>query len=466
MSNQSDTQADRSARNRLQISIAIAYALLPLLSSSTNVALPRIGQEFAMNAIMLAWVSTSFLIPSIALLLPLSRIADTLGRKRIFTWGVIVFNITCILCALPTSGIMLIIFRAVQGVGGALCWSTGGGILASAFPASERGKVFGINAASVFLGLTIGPLVGGFLTQHFGWRSVFWANLVPGLISLLLLLRLKGEWVEAKRGEFDLTGSIISALAIVALIYGFSLLPEASGAGIFSAGVVGTIAFIWWELRAKNPLLNIKLFTRNRVFAFSNLAALINFSATLGVSFLVSLYLQYSKGLSPQKSGLILMAMPVMQAILSPVTGRLSDRVVPQRVAATGLMLSAIGLGMLAFIEAETGMALILVSLFILGAGAAFFAAPNTNAVMSSVDKQYYNVSSAMLSMMRQFGMMVSMGIIMVLFSVFIGRVEITPQYYDAFVKSARIAFAVYAVSSFLGTFASLASQRGTANRD
>ena len=457
---QPDNQLDRNARNRLQISIAIAYSLLPLLSSSINVALPTIGKEFAMNAILLAWVSISFLIPSVSLLLPLSRLADTFGRKRIFTCGVIVFNIACILCAVPTSGVMLIAFRAVMGIGGALCWSTGGGILAAAFPAAERGKVFGINAAAVFLGLTIGPLVGGFLTQHFGWRSIFWANLLMGLISLLLLLRLKGEWIEAKRGAFDLAGSLISIAAIIALIYGFSLLPEISGVMIFAAGIAGLLVFIWWELRVKDPLLDMKLFTQNRVFAYSNLSALINFAATLGISFLVSLYLQYAKGFSPQNAGLVLMAMPVVQAVLSPVAGKLSDRVIPQRVAATGLMLTAIGLGILAFIESGTSMVLILVSLIILGAGSAFFAAPNSNAIMSSVDSRHYNVTSAVISMMRQLGMMLSMGTIMVLFSVFIGRVEITPQYYAAYITSARIAFTIFAVASFLGTFASLASQR------
>jgi EmrB/QacA subfamily drug resistance transporter len=458
--NQADTQLDRNARNRLQISIAIAFSLLPLLSSSLNVAFPSIGKEFAMNGVMLAWLNTSFLIPSVALLLPLSRIADIYGRKKFFTYGVIGFNITCILAAFPNSGTMLIIFRALQGFGGALCWSTGSAILASAFPVSERGKVFGINATAVFLGLTIGPLVGGLLTEHLGWRSIFWANLALGLISLSLLLRLKGEWVEAKKGDFDLTGSIISALAIIALIYGFSLLPEMNGLVICLVGLAGVAVFIWWESKAKKPLLNVKLFTQNRVFAYSNLAALIMFSATLGISFLLSLYLQYSKGLSPQNAGFVLMAMPVMQAAMSPVSGRLSDKMIPQRVAAMGMVMITVGLVFLVFLEAGTSMALILVSLFILGAGTAFFAPPNSNAVMSSVSPQYYTVTSAMISMMRQLGMMLAMGLIMVLFSIFIGRVEITPQYYDAFVKSIRIAFVIFAVASFFGIFSSLASER------
>lgn len=460
---QPDIIADRNARNRLQIAIAIAYSLLPLLSSSVTVALPKIGKEFSLDAIMLTWVSTAFLIPSVAFLLPFSRIADVIGKKKFFILGVIVFNITCILCAMPRTELMLIIFRALQGAGGALCWSTGTGIIASAFPANERGKALGINAASVYLGLTIGPLVGGFLTQHFGWRSIFWLSLVRGLISLGLLLRLKGEWIEARRGKFDLIGSIIIALAVTALMYGFSQLPAANGAIILAAGVLGIAAFIWWESRVKNPLLNLTLFTRNRVFAFSNSAALASYSATIGISFLASLYLQYAQGFSPQKAGLVLMTMPVVQAAISPLAGRLSDKVVPQQLATAGMLLTTIGLVMLAFLRSATSLWFIIASLVIVGAGFAFFSSPNTNAVLGSVEKKHYNISSAMLAMMRQMGMMLSMGIIMVLFAVLIGRVEITAQYVVPFITSTRIAFTIFAVICFAGSFASLAGYRNAA---
>jgi MFS family permease len=199
------------------------------------------------------------------------------------------------------------------------------------------------------------------------------------------------------------------------------------------------------------------LFRNNRVFAFSNLAALINYSATFAVTFLLSLYLQYTKELSPQTAGLILVSMPAVQAIFSPVAGSLSDRIAPQILASAGMALTTLGLVLLSLLGENTAIGFILVSLIILGFGFALFSSPNTNAVMSSVEKRAYGVASATLATMRQVGMMLSMGIAMVVFAMYIGRVEITPEYYPVFVKSMKIASLIFAILCFGGIFASLA---------
>ncbi|GAH61757.1 unnamed protein product, partial [marine sediment metagenome] len=220
---------------------------------------------------------------------------------------------------------------------------------------------------------------------------------------------------------------------------------------------LGILIFIRWEMKVKSPVLNIELFKNNPVFTFSNLAALISYSATFAVAFLLSLYLQYTKGLNPQNAGLILLSMPAMQAIFSPLAGRLSDRIEPRIIASVGMGLTTIGLVLLIFLDQNTAIEFILVSLIILGFGFALFSSPNTNAVMSSVDKRFYGVASATLATMRQIGMMLSMGIAMLLFALFIGRVEITPEYYPAFVSSLKIAFVIFAILCFGGIFASLA---------
>ncbi len=436
---------------------SMASFLVPFMGSSVNIALPSIGKEFTIDAVLLSWVATSFLLATAMFLLPFGRIADIVGRKRIFAYGMLVYTLASLLSALSTSAMMLISFGVLRGIGSAMIFSTSIAILTSVFPAEERGKVLGINVAAVYLGLSLGPFIGGSLTQYFGWRSVFWINVPMGLaVVTLIYWKLKTEWIEAKGEKFDLAGSLIYGLSLVAIMYGFSLLPDIWGAGLILIGVLGIIAFVKWEARVKSPLLNMNLFGNNRVFAFSNLAALVNYSATFGVIFLLSLYLQYIKGLSPQNAGLVLVAQPIVQAILSPFAGRLSDRIEPRIVASIGMAFTCVGLVLLTFLNEETPLSFIVSSLILLGFGFALFSSPNTNAIMSSVGKKFYGVASGTLGTMRLIGQMFSMGIVMLLFATYLGRVQITPEYYPLFVKSSNIAFIIFAALCFGGIFASL----------
>jgi EmrB/QacA subfamily drug resistance transporter len=432
--------------------------LNPFMSSAINIALPSIGDELAMNAILLSWVATAFLLAATMFLVPLGRIADIYGRKRIFTYGMIIYTAASALSAISTSGTMLIAFRILQGIGGAMIYSTAVAILISVFPPEDRGRVLGINVAAVYAGLSIGPFVGGLLTQYLGWRSIFWVNVPLGLLMLALTFwKLKGEWAEAKGEKFDIVGSIIYSLMLVAIMYGFTMLPGLPGAGLILAGALGIVTFVKWETKVKSPVLDIRLFRNNTVFALSNVAALINYSATFAVSFLLSLYLQYIKGLSPQNAGLVLVAAPLMQAIFSPLAGRLSDKIEPRIVASAGMVLTVIGLIFFIFLDQTTSLWFIIVGLIILGFGFALFSSPNTNAVMSSADKKFYGVASATLSTMRQLGMMFSMGMVMVIFAIYIGHVQITPEYYLPFLRGVDTTFIIFAVLCFGGIFASLA---------
>jgi len=342
-----------------------------------------------------------------------------------------------------------------------MIFGTSTAILTSAFSAGERGKALGINVAAVYSGLSSGPFLSGFLTQHLGWRSVFLVNVPLGLIIIAFVFwKLKGEWIEAKDEKFDFTGSIIYGITLLAIMYGFSLLPGMSGGWLILTGAFGILAFVRWETKVRSPLLNVNLFRANKVFAFSNLAALINYSATFAVSFLLSLYLQYIKGLSPQSAGLILVSQPIMQAIFSPFAGRLSDRIEPQIVASIGMAFTATGLSMVTFLSERTSFEFIIASLTLLGFGFALFSSPNTNAVMSSVEKRFYGVASSALATMRLTGQMLSMGITTLIFSIYIGRIRITPEYYSLLMKSTKIAFIFFAALCFCGIFASLARGR------
>lgn len=440
------------------LATTLASFLTPFMGSSINIALPSIGKELEIDAILLGWMATAYLLASSMALVPIGRLADIYGRKRVFIYGVITFVLASALTALSNSAAMLIGFRVLQGIGGAMLFSTAVAILTSVFPPEERGKVLGINAASVYVGLSVGPFVGGLLTQHLGWRSIFWVNVPLGLIVLAFALwKLQGEWAEARGERLDIVGSVVYGLSLAAVMYGFTRLPETSGAGLILAGAIGAIVFVKWEMRVNSPVLNIALFRRNIVFAMSSLAALINYSATFAAGFLISLYLQYIKGFSPQMAGIVLVTSPVVQAIFSPLAGRLSDRVEPRIIASIGMALSAIGLVPFIFLSRDSGLPFVIASLALIGFGFAMFASPNTNAVMSSVEKRSYGVASAVLATVRQVGMTFSLGIVMLVFAVYLGRVPITPEYHAAFLASLNTAFIIFAVLCFLGIFASLA---------
>jgi EmrB/QacA subfamily drug resistance transporter len=449
---------DSNMNKKMVLLVAsMATFLTPYMGSSVNIALPSIGREFAMDAILLGWVATSYLLTTAIFLVPFGRIADIYGRKRIFTYGIFIFTASSLLTAISTSAIMLISFRILQGIGSAMIFGTAVAILTSVFPPGERGRALGINVGAVYLGLSLGPFLGGFLTQHFGWRSIFVANVPLGLTVIIFVLwKLKGEWAEAKGEKFDLVGSIIYSLALVAILYGLSSLQELSASWVILVGILGILVFIWWEIKAKSPVLNIGIFRNNAVFAFSNLAALINYSSTFAVGFLLSLYLQYIKGFNPQNAGLILVSMPAMMTIFAPLAGRLSDRIEPRIVASMGMVFTTLALALFIFLSENTPLAFILVGLIILGFGAALFSSPNTNAVMSSIEKRFYGVASATLATMRNIGMVLSMGIAMLIFSIYLGRVQITLEYYPEFVTSLKIAFTIFAALCFAGIFASL----------
>jgi EmrB/QacA subfamily drug resistance transporter len=472
---------DNAINKRSALLVATVGAFLtPFMGSAINIALPSIGEEFAINAIVLSWIPTAYLLAAAIFLVPFGRIADIYGRKRIFTYGILIYTISSILAAISTSAALLIAFRVLQGIGSAILFGTGTAILTSVFPPGERGKALGINVAAVYLGLSVGPFLGGFLTQRFGWRSIFLANIPLGVVVIVFVFwKLRGEWAESKGERFDFIGTLIYSLTLIAIMYGFSTLSKpigtrlilawvtvplppwlartTIGAWLILAGVLGALAFVLWEMRSKNPVLDIKLFQNNKVFALSNLAALINYSATSAVGFLLSLYLQYIKGLSPQNAGLVLVSQPIIMTAFSPFAGRLSDRIEPRIVASIGMALTVVGLFLLTFLKESTPLASIITSLILLGFGFAFFSSPNTNAVMGSVEKRAYGVASATLGTMRLTGQAFSMGFATLVFALYIGSAQITPAYYSLFLRSVKVLSIIFALLCFGGIFASLA---------
>lgn len=457
--------ADRSLRRTALAVSMVSSFLTPFMASSLNVAMPLIGREFGLRAVTLAWILTIYTLAAAMFLVPFGRLADLLGRKRIFTIGLSVDITGALIGAFAPSGPVLLLGRAVQGFGGAMIFGTGVAILTSVHPPGGRGRALGLNTAAVYTGLSLGPVLGGFLVHAWGWRSVFLATVPIASTGLVLALtRLKGEWADARGEGFDLGGAALLGAGLVALMFGFSRLPTVPGAVITSAGILTLAGFIAYELRQPAPLLDLRLFRHNRIFAFSNLAALFNYSATSAVAFLMSLYLQYIKDLPPQKAGLVLVAQPIVMALTSPFSGRLSDRAEPRLIASAGMALSAAGLLLFSFIGPATGFGFIVGTLICLGLGFGLFSSPNTNAVMCSVEMRHLGVASAALGTMRLTGQMLSSGITMMIFALVMGQAAIEPTVYPLFLRSARVAFVFFAVLCGAGVFASLA--RGNRSSD
>ena len=344
-----------NARNTALFIAILAGFVTPFDLSAVNIALPTLAEEFSMDAIQMGWVSTAYLLASAVFLVPFGRIADIYGRKKVFAAGLAIFTLASFLMIFAPSALAVILLRVLQGFGSAMIFGTAVAILTSVTPPEHRGKALGIYTTAVYLGLSMGPFLGGILTDRFGWRSIFFVNIPIGILAVaLVFLFLKGEWADCRGERFDLGGSIQYGLTLICVMYGFSLLPDREGFILLIAGAVMLVVFVAREFRISYPLWNIRLFAKNRVFLFSNLAALINYGATFAVTFFLSLYLQYIHGYSPEHAGMILVVQPVVMVLVSPAAGRLSDRIEPGKIASAGMALSALSLVLLAFTGSDT----------------------------------------------------------------------------------------------------------------
>jgi MFS family permease len=338
-------------------------------------------------------------------------------------------------------------------------------MVVSVFPPAERGRALGIAVASVYAGISCGPFIGGALVTAYGWRAIFYLSVPLGLLTLAItLLKLRGEWADARGEPFDWRGSLIYAAALLLLIIGAANLefgPPAWGAT--AAGLLGIGLFLAYEARTPYPILNVALLRDNRVFALSNLAALFNYAATFGVTFFLSLYLQYVKGMSAREAGLVLIIQPIVQTVLSPLCGHLADRYPAARVATIGMALCAAGLGMAATLGHATPVPVVIGMLALLGTGFALFSSPNVSVIMGSVAPRELGIASGLNSSMRTLGMMTSMSIITVIFSMQMAGQAVTAATLPQFLLSMRMALLVFCGLCLIGIACSAGRIRNNA---
>ncbi len=421
-----------------------------------NVVIPVIGIEFRVNPIILSWFSISTLLSSALMFLPLGVYGDRVGRIKIFKYGLTVFSISTILTSLAPNEIIFLILRFLQGVGVAAISVAGVALISEIFPPDIRGLALGINATSTYIGLTLGPFAGGAITSLLGWRYVFLVIFILSLTALYIAYRYLDIEEDVSPGEFDYIGSIILSLAFTTLILGLSLYPSEVSTISLVIFPFATLLFIIWEYRTNSPLLDFRYILGNRLLILSILTALMTYTATFGSSFLVSIYLQYILSIEAFLTGLILLTRPALMALLSTLAGKLSDIIQPKYIVSIGLSLDCIGFILLSMLSLGTSILYVIVALSLLGIGSALFTSPNTNAIMSSVDKRFYGMASGLVGTARVYGQSFSMSIVSLLFSVYIGNVSVQKIPPIQLLTALDKIFIVFGVVTFLAIIPSM----------
>ena len=404
----------------------------PLSLATINLALPSIAIDLQADAKMISWIPMSFLVAGVMFMLPAGKLADIFGRKRAFLAGAAVASVLSASASMVQSIEMLIFLRFLQGVAMAMVFGSGLAMLVSVFSNEKRGMAMGWYSGSVYFALTISPFLGGWVTEHLGWRMVFWIQVpLSAVVFGLLYFMVPGEWrKESEEGKtsFDWTGSAIFAGWAITFVYGVSGLPNwiAVITLVISACYLGL--FVWHQSRVENPLISMRLFTHNRVFSFSLAASVLMYSVNFPMAFLLSIFLQITKGLTPTHAGLIMLFQALTMAVIAPIAGRLSDRVEPRIVATLGCAFCVLGFALIWIASGMAPVWTIAVGLVCVGLGFGFFTTPNNSAAMGSIDKTELGTASAAVNLARTIGNLFGMSVMALVIHALIGAQEFTPE--------------------------------------
>lgn len=435
----------QDSRSYALILAVLASFLTPFVGSSITIALPEMASELSMNTFILGWIPTAYLLVLTVLLVPLGRLSDIYGRKKIFRMGIILFTLSSFLAGFSPTGEVVLVLRIIQGIGSAMIFANVNAIVVSVFPVMERGKALGIAITGAYIGLFLGPVLGGILTENLGWRSIFFFNVPLGIITVFAVSKLKEEWADAAGEKFDIKGTLILAACIIPFIIGLSQLPDKSGILLMIIGAMAGIIFYKFESRQISPLFDLNLF-KIRGFSFNSLATLISYTAGYPIIFLLSLYLQYALGFNPQSAGLVLAVQSLFIAFFASYAGKLSDRKDPRIIAGVGMAMVSFGTIFLSVINQQTSIWVIIILLAVMGVGFALFGTPNTNMVISSVKKEHYGVASASISTMRVMGQIIGMAVALLIMNLFIGDANIGSGNMQLFIASVKISFLLFGV--------------------
>ncbi len=394
-------------RNRWLIlsAVSIGTFMATLDGSIVNISLPRIQEAFGVSLTTVEWVVLAYLLVLGSLLLPFGRLGELAGFRRVYLAGFAIFTIASAMCGAAPGSEALVAFRVIQGIGAAMLQAMGPAIVARTFGPGERGRALGINAISVSIGLSLGPALGGFLTEFATWRAIFLVNVPVGILAILWSARILPEDRTASRVGFDSPGAILSSVGLFALL--LAMVQGQSWGwtspvilGLLAGFVVAAAGFVAVELRAAEPMLDLALF-RIRAFAAGNASLVVAFAGLFTATFLLPFLLEQGSGFTPLEAGLLITPIPIATAIVAPFSGSLSDRIGPRVPASLGIATMTLGMVALAGLPTEFAVPDLVWRLALVGVGQGLFMSPNSSAVLGAVPRARLGTASATLAQMR-----------------------------------------------------------------
>jgi len=424
------------------VCVSAGNFLTAMSNSGITLSLPAIAAEYPATAVQLSWVPTIFVLTNAILILPFGRLADRVGLKRVYITGMVLFSLACAAAAVAPDFNWIIALRALQACGAAMLQACGMAIVMQLFPQNRRGTAIGIGASCLYLGLSVGPPLGGFITDTLGWRATFMVPLPFSVIVIgLIVLFLRQEWRNDEPINFDVVGFALLAASLILLMMGVSALPAHEGALMAFGGLALAIAFIYTQMTFKNPLLRLKAIVGNRVFSRSALFQMNMYAAAYSVMYLVSLYLQYIKGLSASMAGTAMLVQATLMAIVAPLAGRIADSTSPRLISTCGSAAAALGYLGLVSVGFETPLVLVYGCLALVGIGMGMFTSPNYKLALGAVPSDRLATGTAVINSARNVGNIIGMSVVLMLVALRLSGEQIAPANYDDFLSAVRGAF-------------------------
>lgn len=395
--------------------VALGIFMSTLDSSIVNISLPTLTKYFSTDIATIEWVIMAYLLTITGLLLSIGRLADMHGRKPIFTLGFIMFTIGSALCAFSNTVGQLILFRVVQGIGAAMLMANGPAIITYVFPPTERGKALGLMGTVVSVGLMTGPVLGGFLIDFIGWRSIFYINIPIGIIATAMAMSILKKEATSKNQKFDFLGAVALFISLVSLLFALSKGQQIGWTStyillLFALFIAFIFIFLIVEYKATHPMMDLSLF-KNQSFTASNISALISFIAMFAVTLLMPYYLENVLKYSPSKVGMVLISVPLVMSIIAPISGWISDKTNSYLLSSIGIAIASLSLYLLSGLDSNSDFRFIVIRLALLGLGMGLFQSPNNSIIMGSVPKERLSIAGGLMATMRNMGMVTGIAI-------------------------------------------------------
>ena len=392
------------------VAIAIGLFVTVMDQSGVTIALPRIADHFSVDIPTVQWITLIYVLTISALLMPMGRLSDIIGRKRVYIIGLAIFMAAAALGGSAQNFPILLAAKALQGVGGAAIQANAMAMILEAFTERERGKAVGLHMAVIGTGAISGPIFGGLLVSELGWRSIFFASIVVGVIALVAATAIlrggaSAGQADSGRPRFDWAGAFMSSAVLVSLLLGMTTgyrtgWTEPPIVAAFASAFIFLAAFLWWELRAADPMLDLRMF-RSSVFSMGVSARFLSFLGGSAVFFLMPFYLTQALGHTASRAGLMMVAASICMAVAGPVSGRISDRVGTRWLAVLGLALSASAMFIFSGLAVDSSPVHVIIGMVLWGLGMGIFSSANTSAVMGSVPRDTYGITTAFLNVAR-----------------------------------------------------------------